>query len=276
MSLGFSVGDITTALSIVQHTYERYNRSPNDYKVFCGEVRQVRDNFKKAQELRKNNQWSTGDKTMLNSHISDLAALSKDLSAFAKKYGSLANGSGRTLDRIRWPEQEVEQLRLRIVTCNSSLSTFLNFVILSRESSDRESYEPSLASSASDQRTHTSSGSTSQDACDEPRMTKSRFFDGLGSNGSSLNAGFGGGPCIPSTKKSVKGVEASTAAQRTLSAGEADQPKPGIPKKKAASFSLGSSSPSLAQVRSPFGQGNSGPRKPSSQRETNTVSHSPR
>ncbi|MCJ1262776.1 hypothetical protein MMC22_002646 [Lobaria immixta] len=273
MSLGFSVGDITTAVSIVKHTYDRYNRSPNGYIIFSREVRQVCDNFKKAQELRDNSQWSTEDKTTLDGYISDIAALSEDLSAFAKKYRGLANGSGRTLDRIRWPEHEVEQLRQHIVTYNSSLSTFL-VLILSRESSDRESYEPSVASSTSDRRTHTSSGSTSQDACDEPRMTKSRLFDGLGSNGSSLNAGFGGGPFIPSTKKSVKGVEASTAAQRTLSAGEADQPKPGIPKKKAASFSLGSSSPSLAQVRSPFGQGNSGPRKPSSQHKTNTVSHS--
>lgn len=135
MSFGFSVGDITTAISIVKHTYERYNRSPNDYKAFSTEVRQVGDNFKKARELRDNNQWSTGDKTTLDRYIIDLATLLEDLSAFAKKYESLANGSGRTRDRIRWPEQEVEQLRKRIVTCNSSLSIFLNFVWM---------YDPSI------------------------------------------------------------------------------------------------------------------------------------
>lgn len=129
---------------------------------------------------------------------------------------------------------------------------------LSRESSDRESYEPSWAS---DQQTLTSSNL--QDPCDQPPHSKRSLFDVLGSTGSSIEAGFGGCHFIPPVKKSVKGGEVVSQAHRTLSAGEADQPKAKIPKKHALSFSaLGSSSPSLAQVRSPFGQGNS-PKKPS-------------
>ena len=134
-----------------------------------------------------------------------------------------------------------------------------------RESSDRDSYDPSLASSASDQQTY--APTTSQAACDQPRSPKSPLFDSLRSNGTSLNAGFGGGLARPSTNKSVKGGATNSEAQRTRSAGEADQPKPLIRKKKAFSFSLGSSSPSLAEVHSPFGQGNSS-KKPCSQRST--------
>lgn len=60
---------------------------------------------------------------------------------------------------------------------------------------------------------------------------------------------------MSSPQKTVKGAEASREAQRTRSAGEADEPMPKKPKKHSLSWSLGSSSSSLAQVRSPFGQG---------------------
>lgn len=139
---------------------------------------------------------------------------------------------------------------------------------ISPKSSDRENYEPSWAS---DRQTLTSCNS--QDACDQPRHSKGyehieeqSLFDALGvllSSGRSIDSGFGGCPFIPPVKKPIKGGEVPSQAQRTLSAGEADQPKIKSPKKKALSFpAFGSSSPSLAQVRSPFGQGNS-PKKPS-------------
>ena len=129
---------------------------------------------------------------------------------------------------------------------------------LSREGSNRENYEPSWAS---DQQTLTSSNL--QDVCDQPHSSKKSLFDVLGSTGSSIDAGFGGCHFIPPVKKPVKGREVSSQAQRTLSAGEADQPKTKIPKKHAMSFpAFGTSAPSLTEVRSPFGQGNSS-KKPS-------------
>lgn len=120
------------------------------------------------------------------------------------------------------------------------------------EISDRYSYEASLAS---DERTLVPTTSTSQDARDQSRNTKISAFDGLGSGGSSLDAGFGGGPCMSSVKKTARGVETSREAQRTRSAGEADQPRPKKSTKHSMSWSFGSSYSGLAQERSFFGQG---------------------
>lgn len=130
MSLGFSVSDIASAVSIIKHVYDTYSQSPKDYEVFSGEVRQVRSNFIKAQELSENTQWSSGDRTRLSSYASDLAVLTEDLSTFVERYKSLANGHGRTRDRMRWSPQEVEKFRHRITTLNSSLTIFLNLVLM--------------------------------------------------------------------------------------------------------------------------------------------------
>lgn len=125
---------------------------------------------------------------------------------------------------------------------------------LSHESSDRESYEPSLAS---DQQTLTSSDL--QDTCDQPPDSERLFFDRFRSTGSSIDAGFG-----PPVRYPVEGGEALSQAHRTLSAGGTGRPEARVPGgRRALSFpALGSSAPSFAQVQSPFGQGNS-PKKPS-------------
>ncbi|MCJ1424591.1 hypothetical protein MMC29_002479 [Sticta canariensis] len=261
MSFGFSVGDIATAIVTVKDVYEAYKNSPKDYKDFSTVARQLCDVLEKARELCDNTHWSPGDKEKMNNYIQDLTDLSKDLRAIAKKYESLASGSGRTRDRIRWPPQEVINLRQSITNMNSLFSTFVSLVRLSPEGSNRENYEPSWAS---DQQTLTSSNL--QDARDQPHNSKRSLFDKLdklGSTGSSIYAGFGGSHFISQVKKPVEGGGVPSQAQRTLSAGEADQPKTRIPKKHALSFSaFGSSSPSLTEVRSPFGQRNC-PEKPS-------------
>ena len=116
------------AISIIKHAYEIYSQSPKEYEVFSGEVRRVRDNFIKAQELSGNTQWSSEDRITLSDYASDFEALTKDLSTHVERYKSLAKGHGRTRDRMGWSPQEVEKFRHRIITLNTSFSTFLQLV----------------------------------------------------------------------------------------------------------------------------------------------------
>ncbi|MCJ1465656.1 hypothetical protein MMC07_004275 [Pseudocyphellaria aurata] len=260
MSFGISPTDIATAISIVHKVYKTYKKSPDDYKLFSWEVEQVQETYKLAQEMCQDTHWSKGQQERFKSITSHLAALSQDLSTFVRKYGSLENGKGRRWDRVRYSLEEVENFRKQIMRSNFALLSFLNLIRNShcRESNLREGYEPSLAS---DQQTLTPS--TVQSACDQPHESKSSFFDKLGSHGSSLDAAFGGNPLKPSIKKPVGGVDTCSIARRTRSAEEAEQPKPRAPKKnRSLSSTFGSSSPSMAQVRSPFGPGH-GPTNPS-------------
>ena len=128
MSFGFSVGDIAAAIVTVKDVYEAYKNSPKDYKDFSTVARQLCDVLEKARELCDNTHWSSADKARMNSYIQDLTDISKDLRTIVKKYESLASGSGRTRDRIRWPPQEVIILRQRITSINSLFNTFVSLV----------------------------------------------------------------------------------------------------------------------------------------------------
>lgn len=128
MSFGFSLSDIAIAISTVKGVYETYKNSPKDYKEFSTDARRLRDVLEKAQELCGNTCWRPQDKTGFENYIQDLTALSKELLTIVRDYESLASGSGRTRDRIRWSPQKVEDLRQRITRINSSFNIFVSLV----------------------------------------------------------------------------------------------------------------------------------------------------
>lgn len=128
MSLGFSVSDIGVAISLLKRLYNTYSKSPNDYKAFCNEVDQLHHTFEMVQDPYKYTHWSTGNRTILATYTSNLEDLLKDLSTFVKKYESLANGGGRTRDRVRWSPQDVDEFRRRILGINTALTTFILLV----------------------------------------------------------------------------------------------------------------------------------------------------
>lgn len=125
---GFSVSDIAFAISYCKNLYEVYSKSPHDYKEFCQQVLRVQQILKMTQGLYRNPQLSTEHRSWLNGFDSELVKLTQDLSIFVKKYEGLANGHGRTRDRIRWPQQEVDHFRKRIERSNLELNTFIGLV----------------------------------------------------------------------------------------------------------------------------------------------------
>lgn len=122
---GFSVSDLALAISFCKDLYEVYSKSPHDYKEFCQEVLQVQRLLKMTKGLYRDPRLNTGSRDWLNGFRSDSVKLTRDLSAFVKKYESLANGNGRTRDRIRWSPQEVDRFRKRIEQLNTSLTIFV-------------------------------------------------------------------------------------------------------------------------------------------------------
>ncbi len=104
---------------------------------------------------------------------------------------------------------------------------------------------------------------TASDTTNQSDDTGKSFFDGLGSTGYSIEVGFGGADplramSLPSGNASLSHADASIESQRRPSSVQTDTTKETKTKLKIslAKFStLGSSSPSMAQVRSPFGGG---------------------
>lgn len=146
------------------------------------------------------------------------------------------------LDRL-WPDNNTEdpqeETEQKCTFCNSSYHDTAQHELFGSES---------LAL--------TLTPSTVSDATSRSNSTNPSFFDRLGSNGYSIEVGFGGADppkrLSPGTGNDVSSKNADRSIQHRRSS--SDKRKDAKTKSRKSFLStFGSSSPSLAQVRSPFG-----------------------
>ena len=126
MSFGFGVGDFLAVGQLCWKVYKKCKDSPGNYTELSGEVGALHNVIKETEELLSQQGLSTGQKVKLTKCQQGCEDVLKDLDALLVKYESLGTNSRRTFDRMGLGMQDMNGIRLRLISNVTMLDAFNN------------------------------------------------------------------------------------------------------------------------------------------------------
>ena len=143
MSFGFGVGDIVGIVNLARSVYKKLfvdNRvtkyiwnltklgrdSPGQYRELAGDARQLADVLEDVGDLARERKLKKTKEQQLFGHAEACRDILYEIDALLKRYLSLGSKSRKAVDRLRWDQQECRDIRARLTTTITMLSTFYN------------------------------------------------------------------------------------------------------------------------------------------------------
>ena len=126
MSFGFGVGDIIQIGEICWKVYKRCSESPGVYKQLAGEVSSLNSVLKETEELVRQQTLSKRQRDRLLPCQESCLTLLKELDDLITRYESLGTKSQRVFDRMGMANQDVHDIRQRLITNVSMLNAFIS------------------------------------------------------------------------------------------------------------------------------------------------------
>ena len=129
MSFGYSVGDILAVGQLCWRVYKKCKDSPGNYAELASEVGALHNVMKETEELLSQQALTTKQGNKLLACRQGCESVLKDLDGLLVKYESLGTNSRRTFDRMGFGMQDMNSIRLRLISNTSLLDAFNNLCV---------------------------------------------------------------------------------------------------------------------------------------------------
>ena len=129
MSFGYSAGDFILCVQLAHRVWRECRDAPEDFRAVSTEVASLQLVLKELQDAVPNRELSAAKQRDLRQLVEACTEVLQELEELLMKYKSLGTQSKRTWDRLRWSNDQVESIRLRVIS-NSSLLTSFNVGLL--------------------------------------------------------------------------------------------------------------------------------------------------
>ena len=126
MSFGFSVGDFFAVGQLSWKVYKKCKDAPGNYVELSGEVGALHNVVKETEELLSQQDLTPQQEGGLLACQQGCRDVLKDLDRLLVKYESLGTNSRRTFDRMGFGTQDMNEIRLRLISNVSMLDAFNN------------------------------------------------------------------------------------------------------------------------------------------------------
>ena len=126
MSFGFGVGDFLAVGQLSWKVYKKCKDSSGNYAELSNEVLALHGVVKEVEELVAEQDLTSGQNKSLSIHRQGCEDVLNDLESLLLKYESLGTKSQRTFDRMGFGMQDINSLRLRLISNVSLLEAFNN------------------------------------------------------------------------------------------------------------------------------------------------------
>ena len=130
MSFGFGVGDFLTVGQLCWKVYKKCKDSTGNYAELSSEVGALHNVMKETEEMLSQQELAEGQRVKLVSHQQGCEEVLRDLDRLLVKYESLGMKSQRTFDRMGFGMQDMNGIRLRLISNVSMLDAFNNVCVL--------------------------------------------------------------------------------------------------------------------------------------------------
>lgn len=126
MSFGFAVGDFVAVGQLCWKVYKKCKGSPGNYRELSIEVGNLHNVIKETEELLSQQQLTSKQKDKLQASRAGCHEVLEDLNQLLAKYESLGTSSQRTFDRLGYGMQDMNSIRLRLISNVTLLDAFNN------------------------------------------------------------------------------------------------------------------------------------------------------
>lgn len=126
MTFGYSVGDFVTVGQLCWKVYKKCKDSPGIYAELSSEVGSLHNVMKETEELLSQQSLTERQKVKLVACRQGCEDVLKDLDRLLVKYERLGTSSRRTFDRMGFGMQDMNGIRLRLISNVSLLNAFNN------------------------------------------------------------------------------------------------------------------------------------------------------
>ena len=126
MSFGLSISDFITVATVCWKVYKECKESIGEFKNISAEVGGLYTVLKEVEELLSEQKLNSKGESRLVVLITDCHDVIKDVEKRLNKYKSLGTKSSRTWDRLRWGINDINDLRLRLISQTTLLDAFNN------------------------------------------------------------------------------------------------------------------------------------------------------
>ncbi len=133
MSFGYSVGDFLAVGQLCWKVYRKCKDSPGSYTELSSEVDALHNVIKETEELLSEQDLTAEQKVKVVTSRQGCEEVLKDLDGLLVKYESLGTSSRRTFDRMGFGMQDMNGIRLRLISNVSMLDAFNNTFVKSAQ-----------------------------------------------------------------------------------------------------------------------------------------------
>ena len=129
MSFGYSVGDVLVVGQLCWKVYKKCKESPGNYAELASEVGALHNVVKETEELVNEQKLTSQQENKLVTCRQGCESVLKDLDGLLVKYESLGTNARRNLDRVGFGMQDINGIRLRLISNTSLLDAFNNLCV---------------------------------------------------------------------------------------------------------------------------------------------------
>lgn len=126
MSFGLGIGDLIALGQLSWKIYKKCKESSGNYAELSSEVLSLHAVVTETGELLSQQDLSPGQKARLTTCRQGCDDVLNDLDGLLVKYESLGTASRRTFDRMGYGMQDMNSIRLRLISNVSMLDAFNN------------------------------------------------------------------------------------------------------------------------------------------------------
>ena len=133
MSFGFGVSDFLTVSQLALRVYTVYKGAPDNHRNISDEINSLHNVVNIAQGLLEGSNLDPESEKRLKEILQGCHNVLKDLDELLVKYGVMASNTsqnslamGRVVDRVKWGQENIIELRARLTPNTTLLNTFIS------------------------------------------------------------------------------------------------------------------------------------------------------
>ena len=128
MSFGFGVGDFLAVSKLALDVYTGYKDAPEDFRNISHEVKALHIIVERHKDEFRDKTLSLDVAAQLREILEGCTHVLDDLNKLRMKYMSLGSGQGSSshaVDRLKWTQENIQELRARLISNTGLLTLFI-------------------------------------------------------------------------------------------------------------------------------------------------------
>jgi len=128
MSYGYGVGDFIAVSRLAWDVYTAYKDAPEDFKNISDEIKSLHIIVDRHKDKFRGKTLTSDEHAQLRDILQGCTNVLEDLDKLHTKYmnlGSAQGSSSQAIDRIKWTQENIAELRARLTSNTTLLNTFI-------------------------------------------------------------------------------------------------------------------------------------------------------